>query len=108
NNLQIISPEITATKRGSATALAESPKNPNVLYAGTDDGALWVTRDAGKSWTNIALNCGLPGPRWVASIEPSRYVEGRAYVAFDCHRSDEDDPCVFLTEDFGKTWKSLR
>jgi len=159
NNLQIISPEITLTKWGSATALAESPRNPNVLYAGTDDGALWITRDSGKTWTNIVRNIGLEslkpltangplsrpadslspsegdrdrergtvakvagssprsaaevegparGPRWVASIEPSRFVEGRAYVVFDGHRSDDDEPYVYVTEDFGKTWKSLR
>lgn len=107
NNLQIISPEITLTKRGSASALAESPKNPNVLYAGTDDGALWMTRDGGKSWTNITKNVGLPKPHWVSSIEPSRFVEGRAYVAFDGHRADVDDPLVYVTEDFGKTWKSI-
>ncbi|HEV3255867.1 MAG TPA: PDZ domain-containing protein, partial [Gemmataceae bacterium] len=108
NNPQIISPEITATKQGTATALAESPKNPNVLYAGTDDGNLWVTKDGGKEWTNVSKNVGLPGPRWVASIEASTYEEGRAYVVFDAHRSDDDEPYVFATEDFGKSWKSLR
>jgi photosystem II stability/assembly factor-like uncharacterized protein len=108
NNLQIISPEITVSKWGSATALAESPTNSNVLYVGTDDGALWVTRDGGKMWTNITKNVGLPGPRYVATIEPSRYVEGRAYVIFDGHRSDDDEPLVYVTDNFGATWKSLR
>ncbi len=122
NNLQVISPDITLTKQGSATALAESPKNPDVLYVGTDDGALSITRDGGKSWTNIAKNVGLPGraaipggaailvrhPHWVATIEPSRFVEARAYVAFDAHRSDDDEPYLYVTEDFGKTWTSLR
>ncbi len=106
-DLRIISPEITATKRGSATTLAESPKDPEVLYVGTDDGALWITRDGGTNWNNITKNVGLPAPRWVSHIEPSRYAEGRAYVVFDGHRSDNDDPLVFVTEDFGKSWKSL-
>ena len=75
DDLKIISPEITRTKRGSATALAESPKNPDVLWAGTDDGNLWVTRDGGKKWTNVADKVGLPGPRWVATIEASRFQE---------------------------------
>src|SRR5439155_15815555 len=72
DDLRVISPEITLTKRGSATALAESPKNPDVLWAGTDDGGLWVTRDGGKKWTNLTAKVGLPAPRWVATIEPSR------------------------------------
>ncbi len=108
NDLRIISPDITATERGSASALAESPKNSDVLYVGTDDGYLWVTRNGGQEWTNITKNVGLPGQRWVASIEPSRFEEGRAFVVFDGHRSDDDEPYVFVTEDFGKTWKSLR
>ena len=108
NDLRVISPDITATKRGSASALAESPRNPDVLYAGTDDGYLWVTRDGGKEWTNITKNVGLPGLRWVASIEASRFDDGRAFVVFDGHRSNDDEPYVFMTEDFGQSWKSLR
>ncbi len=108
DDLQAISPEISRTKRGTASAIAESPRNPNVLYAGTDDGNLWVTQDGGAKWSNVADKVGLPGPRWVASIEPSRFVEGRAYVVFDAHRSNDDDPYVFVTEDFGQSWKSLR
>lgn len=108
DDLRPISQEITRTKIGSATALAESPKNADVLYAGTDDGALWVTRDGGGNWSNISSNVGLPGPRWVASIECSRFIEGRAYVVFDGHRSNDDEPYVYVTEDFGQTWKSLR
>jgi photosystem II stability/assembly factor-like uncharacterized protein len=108
DELKPISPEIARTGRGTATALAESPRNPDVLWAGTDDGNLWITRDGGVKWTNVADKVGLPGPRWVATIEASRYAEGRAYVVFDGHRSDDDEPYVYLTEDFGQTWKSLR
>jgi photosystem II stability/assembly factor-like uncharacterized protein len=110
-DLRIFSPEITRTPRGSATALAESPRDADVLWVGTDDGAVWLTRDGGKSWTNLSerfSSAGLPGPRWVASLEPSRVVSGRCYVVFDAHRSDDDAPYVFVTEDFGQTWKSLR
>ncbi len=103
-----ISPEIVKTGQASATALAESPRNADVLWVGTDDGNLWVTRDGGANWVNVADKVGLPKPYWVATIEPSRAVEGRCYVCFDAHRSDNDDPWIYVTEDFGQTWKSLR
>ena len=109
--MKAISPEITRTKRGSATALAESPKNPDVVWVGSDDGALFVTRDGGKAWADVLpglLAAGLPGPRHVATVEASRYAEGRCYVALDGHRSDDDAAHVFVTEDYGQTWKSLR
>ncbi|MGE3818096.1 MAG: PDZ domain-containing protein, partial [Isosphaeraceae bacterium] len=108
NDLRPISPDVTRTQTGSATALAESPKNPDVLYVGTDDGNLWGTRDGGKTWTDLTKNVGLDRFCYVETIEASRFEEGRAYVAFDGHRSDTDDPLVFVTEDFGKTWKSLK
>ena len=108
NNLARISPEVTLTKRGSATALAESPRDPNLLYVGTDDGALWVTRDGGHEWKNITQHLGIPAPRWVATIEPSRFATGRVYVCLDGHRSDDDQPYLFVSEDFGETWRSLR
>ncbi|MCI0379583.1 MAG: PDZ domain-containing protein [Gemmataceae bacterium] len=107
DDLKIISPEITLTKRGSATALAESPKNADVLWAGTDDGALWITKDGGKNWKNVVGSVGLPGPRYVATIEASKFKEGRAYVAFDAHRSNDDKPYLYVTEDFGETWNSI-
>src|SRR5207247_1962634 len=76
-------------------------------WVGTDDGALWVTRNGGKNWKDVTAKVGLPGPYWVATIEASRFAEGRAYVAFDAHRSNDDKPYVYATEDFGETWKSL-
>jgi photosystem II stability/assembly factor-like uncharacterized protein len=108
NDLQPISPEITASDKGSATALSESPKSAKILWVGTDDGSLWVTRDGGGKWVNVTKNVPLPGPRWVATIEASRVKEGRCYVCFDAHRSDDDEPYVFVTEDYGQTWKSIR
>src|SRR3989442_197905 len=83
DDLHVLSPEITRTKRGSGTALSESPVTPEVLWAGTDDGYLWVSRDGGVKWTNVTSKVGLLGPRWVASIEAARTAPGRAYVVFD-------------------------
>lgn len=108
-DLRVISAEITRTNRGSATALAESPKNPDVLYVGTDDGAFWVTRNGGHEWTNLTGKItGLPGTWCVDTIECSRFKEGRVYVTFDGHRNDDDAPYLFVSEDFGRNWKSLR
>jgi photosystem II stability/assembly factor-like uncharacterized protein len=108
DNFKAISNELCRTGQASATALAESPRNPDVLWVGTDDGNLWVTRNGGAQWTNVTERVGLPKRFLVASIDPSRFAEGRAYVAFDAHRSDNDDPWVFVTENYGETWKSLR
>jgi photosystem II stability/assembly factor-like uncharacterized protein len=107
NELKPISPEITLTARGSATALSESPRDANLLYVGTDDGALWVTRDGGTTWKNITANLKSPGPRFVATIEASRHFKGRVYVCLDGHRSDDDNPYVFVSEDFGETFNPL-
>jgi photosystem II stability/assembly factor-like uncharacterized protein len=107
DNPQVISPDITRTKHGSATALAESPRNPDVLWVGTDDGYLWVTKTGGREWTNITDKVGLKKPTWVATIEASRFAEGRAYVAFDAHRTDDDNPYLYMTDDFGQTWKPI-
>lgn len=106
-DLRPISGEITRSDKGSATALAESPRNSDVIYVGTDDGALWVTRDGGKAWTDIVKNVQLPKPFHVASIEASRFADGRVYVAFDAHRSDDDAPYLFASEDYGQTWTRL-
>src|SRR5439155_7368615 len=83
-------------------------RNPAILWAGTDDGNLWITRDGGQKWTNVADKVGLPGPRWVATIEASRFADGRAYVVFDAHRSDDDNPWVYMTDDYGQPWTPIR
>lgn len=110
DEMKVISPDLTRTKAGCLSALADSPKNADVLWAGTDDGYLWITQDGGHKWDNLTEKlkaAGVPGPRWVCSIEPSRVKEGRCYVALDGHRSDDDKPYVLVTEDFGQTWKNI-
>ncbi len=109
DKLRTISPEIAATNKGTASALAESPLNADVLYVGSDDGALWVSRNGGHDWANITENVkDVPARGFVASIACSRAVEGRAYVTIDAHRVDSTAPFLFVTEDHGKTWSSLR
>ncbi|WP_020537766.1 WD40/YVTN/BNR-like repeat-containing protein [Lewinella cohaerens] len=99
---------------------AESPMNTDVVWAGTDDGYLHVTRDGGHQWEEVGIN--LPevprreaapgksygGSAWVSRVEPSRHQPGRCYVTLDNHRYDDMQPYVFVTEDYGKTWKALQ
>ncbi|MHC5065011.1 MAG: WD40/YVTN/BNR-like repeat-containing protein, partial [Planctomycetota bacterium] len=92
DDLQEISPELTFTERGAATAIGEDRFDAKTLYVGCEDGALWVTRDGGENWEEVSSKLtGMPGPRWVATIETSRFTAGRVYAAFDAHRSDDDD-----------------
>lgn len=105
---EVISEEFTATDRGSATALAESPLLSGLLYVGSDDGALWMSDNGGRKW--VSLLDRLPGigqPLYVSAIEASRFREGRVYVTLDGHRSDDYAPHVFVSEDYGESWRAL-
>ncbi len=106
DKLRPISPELTSYVQGTGTAISESPVNPNVLYAGTDDGNLWSTTDGGVKWNKLRIK-GLKGAKRVSSIEASRFNERRAYATLDGHYYDDDAPHVFTTEDYGKTWKAI-
>jgi photosystem II stability/assembly factor-like uncharacterized protein len=89
-------------------AIAESRAQAGVIWAGTNDGLVQVTRDAGKTWTNVTAN--VPGILpWgsVRHIEPSKYDAGSAYVIVDGHQENNRDPWVYRTKDFGKTWKLI-
>jgi photosystem II stability/assembly factor-like uncharacterized protein len=91
------------------TTISESPLTSNVLWAGTDDGNLQVTRDAGKNWKNVASRVpGLPKGTYVSRVVASKNAEGTAYATFDGHRSDDYGIYVFLTTDYGETWKPIR
>jgi photosystem II stability/assembly factor-like uncharacterized protein len=89
-------------------AIAESPKQKDLIWAGTDDGLVQISRDGGSNWTNVSANIqGAPEWATVTCIEPSRFEPGTAYVTFDAHRLDNNHPYLFKTDDFGATWKSL-
>jgi photosystem II stability/assembly factor-like uncharacterized protein len=91
------------------TTISESVLNKDVLWAGTDDGNLQVTRDGGKSWKNVADRCkGVPKGTYVSRVIASRHAEGTAYATFDGHRSNDFGIYVYRTTDFGETWASIR
>jgi photosystem II stability/assembly factor-like uncharacterized protein len=93
---------------GTIFAVAESPKEQGVLWAGSDDGRLHVTRDGGKSWEDVGKNVkGLPEWGTVVCVEASPFDAATAYVVVDNHRMDDMRPHLFKTADFGKTWASL-
>ncbi len=93
---------------GTIFAVAESPRAAGVIWAGSDDGLVHVTRDGGKTWTNVTKN--LPGlPEWatVTTIEPSPFDAGTAYLTADAHRLDDMRPYLWKTTDYGRSWKRL-
>ncbi|MDP2321765.1 MAG: hypothetical protein Q8O42_20805 [Acidobacteriota bacterium] len=88
--------------------VAESPVTPGVIWVGTDDGNVQLTRDGGNTWTN--LTSGLPAPvrgLYVSRVEASHHDDKVAYVTLDGHRSNNFEPHVFMTSDSGKTWRSI-
>ncbi|HWN44059.1 MAG TPA: glycosyl hydrolase [Thermoanaerobaculia bacterium] len=89
-------------------SIAESAKNKDVIWVGTDDGYVQVTRDGGKSWTNVSKNLpGVPANTWVSHVEPGRFDEATAFATLDGHTTGDMKTWVFKTTDFGQTWKPL-
>jgi photosystem II stability/assembly factor-like uncharacterized protein len=87
-------------------AVAESPVERDLIWAGTDDGLVHLTRDGGASWSDVTPD-GIPEWGTVSTIEASRWDVGTAYVVVDAHRLDDETPYLFKTTDFGGSWKSL-
>ena len=89
-------------------ALAESRLTPGVIWVGTNDGVVQLTRDGGRTWTNVTANIrGKPELGTVQHVEPSKYDAATAYIAFDAHQENNRDPWVYKTNDYGRTWKLI-
>lgn len=89
-------------------AIAPSPVKQGVIWVGTDDGQVQVTRDGGKTWTNTTSRItGMPKNSWVAQIQASTYAEGEAFVVVNNYRMFDYKPYLFRTKDFGATWESM-
>jgi photosystem II stability/assembly factor-like uncharacterized protein len=98
----------TAENHCTIFAIAESPKNGRILWVGTDDGNVQISRDGGKTWSNVVANVpGLPRNTWVSSIQASAFDEATAYATFDGHMTGDMKTYVYRTADYGKTWRTL-
>lgn len=90
------------------TIIAESPRQRGVLYVGTDDGKLRVSRNDGGNWADVAARLpGLPPNAWINGIEPSHHVDGRVYVVANNYRNDDFANYLWRSDDFGQTWTSI-
>lgn len=109
--LKVLSEDLTRNDRkgdvpyNTITSIAESPLRFGLIYLGTDDGYCWVSKDAGYTWTRISD--GLPPSLWVSRVEPSAHKEGRVYVTLNGYRFDHFLPYVYVSEDYGASWKPL-
>jgi len=93
---------------GTIVSLAESPARPGVYYTGTDDGVVSVSQDGGENWQNITGNLpGFPENGWVSEVVPSWAAAGRVYVTADNHLANDYEPYIWVSEDFGATFRSI-
>jgi photosystem II stability/assembly factor-like uncharacterized protein len=97
-----------AAAYSNIVTISESPVVPGIVWAGTNDGNVQVSRDGGLSWKNVVDRVpGVPKETHVSRVEASPFDAGTAYVTFDAHRTDDHKPYVFVTTDFGETWTSI-
>ena len=90
---------------GTLTTIHESPLKFGLLYAGSDDGLLHVTRDGGETWTRISND--FPPKLWVSRVQASAHERGRVYVALSGYRWDDFSAYLYISEDYGKTWAQI-
>jgi len=104
-----ITPDVTSAENFTTViTIAPSPVDRNVIWAGTDDGRVHVTRDGGTNWTSVEGNIkGVPTNTWVPEIKASRHSAMTAFIVLDDHRRSNWTPYVYRTTDYGRTWTSL-
>jgi photosystem II stability/assembly factor-like uncharacterized protein len=96
---------------GTLTTISESPLRFGLIYTGTDDGNIHVTKDAGATWTLISApkkkGFSLPQDLWVSRVTASKFKEGRVYISLNGYRSDDFAPYLFVSEDYGTNWTAV-
>ncbi|MFC1565279.1 hypothetical protein ACFL6G_10105, partial [candidate division KSB1 bacterium] len=99
----------SAETNGTIVTISESPIKPGLIWIGTDDGNVQITKDDGVTWENLTdrLPAILPKELWVSRVEASHFDEATAYISVEGHRSDEFRPYVFKTTDYGRTWADI-
>ena len=103
-----ITPDVTAAENYTTiTVIAPSPIEQGVIWVGTDDGRVHVTRDGGSSWTSLERRAGAASGGWVAMIEPSPHNAGTAFITMDDHRRGNMQPFAFRMEAYGARWQSI-
>ncbi len=90
---------------GTLTTISESPLRFGLIYVGSDDGVIQVSRNAGESWSRISNS--LPQNYWVSQVTASNHVEGRVYASLNGYRWDNFDPLVYMSDDYGQTWRNI-
>ena len=97
-----------AASYSNIVTISESPVVPGVVWVGTNDGNVQVSRDSGATWKNVSGNVkGVPDEPHVSRVEASHFDGSTAYVAFDAHRTNDHKPYIFVTRDLGETWASV-
>lgn len=104
----IVRDNTAAEFHSTLLTIAPSPKNNQVIWAGSDDGNVQVTQDGGKTWTNVARNLpGLAPNAWISTIHASDHDAGTAYVAASHWQTNDYAPYAYVTRDYGRTWKRI-
>ena len=88
-------------------AITESSIEKDLIWAGSNDGQVHITRNGGKTWKNVTDNIDMPPWGTISNIETSKFKKGKAYISVDLHQMADFDPYIFVTENYGKSWKKI-
>lgn len=104
---KVVSPRLGRTEQGTATALSVSNKSRGLMYVGTDDGAIWVSRNTGKTWKNISSSVQSVKGCYISSLQASDHSSNTVYMAIDGHRSDDMSVHAMVSRNAGRSWSRI-